>query len=90
MTQYSLAMAVLWGTVFLAAAAFLTKSKWFIQQFGTSGFLAIMLAGTVRLLLPLEFPQTPVLRDTAFTLFCCTCFAELYPLALVSAFPMGS
>lgn len=69
MTQYSLAMAVLWGTVFLAAAAFLTKSKWFIQQFGTSGFLAIMLAGTVRLLLPLEFPQTPVLRDTAFTPF---------------------
>lgn len=68
-TEYSLATAILWGTILLASGAFLTKSKWFIQRFGISGFLAIMLAGTVRLLFPLEFPHTPVLRDTVLMPF---------------------
>lgn len=68
-TEYSLVTSALWGTVILASGAFLTKSKWFIQRFGISGFLVVMLAGTARLLFPLEFPHTPVLRDTVLMPF---------------------
>lgn len=68
-TEYSLVTSALWGTIILASGAFLTKSKRFIQRFGISGFLVVMLAGTVRLLFPLEFPHTPVLRDTVLMPF---------------------
>lgn len=78
-TEYSLATSVLWGTVLLASGAFLTRSKWFIQRFGISGFLAIMLAGTVRILFPLEFPHTPVLQDKVLMPF-------LLPLLLGEVF----
>ena len=68
-TEYSLMTSALWGTIILASGAFLTKSKWFIQRFGISGFLVVMLAGTARLLFPLEFPHTPILRDTVLMPF---------------------
>ncbi|WP_312279995.1 M56 family metallopeptidase [Oscillibacter sp.] len=68
-TEYSLVMSALWGTIILASGAFLTKSKWFIQRFGISGFLVVMLTGTARLLFPLEFPHTLVLRDTVLMPF---------------------
>ena len=68
-TEYSLMTSALWGTIILASGAFLTRSKWFIQRFGISGFLVVMLAGTARLLFPLEFPHTPILRDTVLMPF---------------------
>jgi len=83
-TEYSLAMAALWGTVILASGAFLTKSKWFIQRFGISGFLVVMLAGTARLLFPLEFPHTPVLRDTVLMPFLVSFLrGEVFPQIVV-------
>ncbi|BAL01028.1 hypothetical protein OBV_38290 [Oscillibacter valericigenes Sjm18-20] len=79
-TEFSLVTSALWGTIILASGAFLTKSKWFIRRFGISGFLAVMLTGTVRLLFPLEFSHTPVLRNTVLMPF-------LLPIFRGEAFP---
>lgn len=63
-TEFSFLMGVLWSSVILLAGALLTRSKNFVSWFGISGFLIIMLTGSLRLLIPVEILGAAVIGDT--------------------------
>lgn len=66
-TPYTIAMAVLWSSLFIVLLFFLRRSTSFVKNFGTTALVMLLVGGGIRLVLPFEFSFTKIISsDTVY------------------------
>lgn len=66
LTPYSITMAIIWFTCFIAVADYLRRKTGFLLHYHVRALLAFLALCILRLFLPMEFPFTYVLEDPYF------------------------